>query len=66
AIALRKEIEGEIFLILAGLVSIGFGVMLLAWPVAGAIGLVWLIAWLAILGGAAYVALALRLRKLAG
>jgi uncharacterized membrane protein HdeD (DUF308 family) len=66
AIALRKEIEGEIFLILAGLVSIGFGVMLLAWPVASAIGLVWLIAWLAILGGAAYVALALRLRKLAG
>lgn len=66
AIALRKEIEGEIFLILAGLVSIGFGVAILAWPVAGAIGLVWLIAWLAILGGAAYVALALRLRKLAG
>jgi uncharacterized membrane protein HdeD (DUF308 family) len=66
AIALRKEIEGELFLILAGLVSIGFGVAILAWPVAGAIGLVWLIAWLAILGGAAYVALALRLRKLAG
>jgi uncharacterized membrane protein HdeD (DUF308 family) len=65
AIALRKEIEGEIFLILAGLLSIGFGVAILTWPVAGAISIVWLIAWLAIFGGAAYLALAFRLRKLA-
>ncbi len=40
AIALRKEIEGEIFLILAGLVSIGFGVMLRLLPVAARSGLV--------------------------
>ncbi len=65
AIALRKEIEGELFLILAGLLSIGFGIAIIAWPVAGALSVVWLIAWLAILGGAAYLALAFRLRKLA-
>jgi uncharacterized membrane protein HdeD (DUF308 family) len=66
AIALRKEIEGEIFLILAGLASIAFGVALLVWPVAGAISVVWLIAWVSIFAGAAYVALSLRLKKLAG
>lgn len=65
AINLRKEIDGELFLILAGLISIAFGVAILAWPVAGAISVVWLIAWLAILGGGAYLALAFRLRKLA-
>ncbi len=66
AIALRKEIEGEIFLILAGLLSIAFGIALLVWPVAGAISVVWLIAWMAIFGGVAYLALSLRLMKLAG
>lgn len=66
AVSLRKEIEGEIFLILAGLISIAFGVAILAWPAAGALGVVWLIAWLAILGGVAYLMLAFRLRKLAG
>ena len=66
AIALRKEIQGEIFLILAGLASIAFGIALLVWPVAGAISVVWLIAWVSIFAGAAYVALSLRLKKLAG
>lgn len=64
AIALRKEIEGELFLILAGLLSIGFGVAIMLWPAAGALSVVWLIAWLAILGGGAYIGLAFRLRKL--
>jgi len=65
AVALRKEVEGEIFLILAGLISIAFGVVILGWPAAGALSLVLLVAWLAIIGGAAYIGLALRLRKLA-
>lgn len=66
AVALRKEIEGELFLILAGLLSIAFGIAILVWPVAGAISIIWLIAWFAILGGAFYLALAVRLRKLRG
>jgi uncharacterized membrane protein HdeD (DUF308 family) len=63
AIQLRKEIEGEWLLILSGLLSVAFGVLLLARPGTGALAVVWLIGWYAILAGCLYVALALRLRK---
>jgi len=45
---LRKFIHGEWVLIIAGLVSIVFGVFVLAFPSAGALALVWLIGFYAI------------------
>jgi uncharacterized membrane protein HdeD (DUF308 family) len=63
AIELRKEIEGEWLLILSGLLSVAFGVVLFAWPGAGALAVVWLIGWYAILAGCLYIALAFRLKK---
>jgi len=63
AIQLRKEIEGEWLLIVSGLLSIAYGIILIVQPSAGALALVWLIGWYAILLGVDYVALAVRLRK---
>ncbi|MFX6330976.1 DUF308 domain-containing protein, partial [Acinetobacter baumannii] len=64
AIQLRKEIEGEWWLILGGLVSIGFGVLLLDRPGAGALALVWTIAWFSMLMGVIFIGLSFRLKKL--
>jgi uncharacterized membrane protein HdeD (DUF308 family) len=64
AIQLRKEIEGEWLLILSGLLSVAFGVLLLVQPGAGALAVVWIIGWYAILAGCIYIALAFRLKKL--
>jgi len=63
AIKLRKEIEGEWLLILSGLLSIAFGLVLLAWPGPGVLAVVWLIGSFAILEGIIYIALAFRLKK---
>ncbi|ARQ02598.1 HdeD family acid-resistance protein [Pseudorhodoplanes sinuspersici] len=63
AVKLRKEIEGEWLLILAGLLSVAFGLILIVQPGAGALALVWLIAWFAVLFGAVNIALAFRLRQ---
>jgi uncharacterized membrane protein HdeD (DUF308 family) len=63
AIRLRREIEGEWLLGLSGLLSIAFGVVVIARPGAGALAVIWLIGWFAILLGCCYVALSLRLRK---
>ena len=63
AIQLRKEIEGEWLLILSGLLSVAFGVLLLVQPGAGALAVVWIIGWYAILAGCIYIALAVRLKK---
>jgi uncharacterized membrane protein HdeD (DUF308 family) len=63
AIRLRKEIQGELLLILSGAVSIAFGVLILARPDAGVLAVVWLIATYAVLFGALLVALSLRLRR---
>jgi uncharacterized membrane protein HdeD (DUF308 family) len=64
AINLRKFIEGEWLLILSAVTSIAFGLLILAYPGAGA--LVWLIGAYALLTGALYLALALRCRRSAG
>jgi uncharacterized membrane protein HdeD (DUF308 family) len=66
AIRLRKEIEGEWLLIVSGLLSVVFGIVLLVQPGTGALALVWLIAWFSILVGCLYIVLAFRLRKHAG
>jgi uncharacterized membrane protein HdeD (DUF308 family) len=63
AIQLRKEIEGEWWLIISGLLSIAFGVLLIARPGAGALALVWVIASFAILHGGTLIALAFRLKQ---
>ena len=51
AIRLRKEIEGEWWLVLSGLASVAFGVIVMARPGAGALAMLWVIAaWSIIVG----------------
>jgi uncharacterized membrane protein HdeD (DUF308 family) len=64
AIKLRREIKGEWFLILMGLLSIAFAVMLLWNPLPGALALVWLIGSYAVVFGILAVILGFRLRSL--
>ena len=63
AIKLRKEIDNEWWLILAGALSVIFGVLVLAMPGAGALALIWVIGAYAIVFGILLVGLSLRLRK---
>ena len=63
AIKLRNEIQGEWLLILIGLLSVVLGIALIAQPGAGALALVWLIGWFAILEGCIFIALAFRLKQ---
>jgi uncharacterized membrane protein HdeD (DUF308 family) len=60
AVRLRRVIEGECLLIVEGLLSIIFGVLLVLFPAAGALALAWLIAFYAILTGMLLLALAAR------
>ena len=64
AIRLRKEIEGEWLLVLGGLASVVFGGILITQPEAGALGLLWVVAFYALVFGGLLVALSLRLRRL--
>jgi uncharacterized membrane protein HdeD (DUF308 family) len=63
AIRLRKEIEGEWLLGLSGVLSVAFGVIMFTQPGAGALAVVWLIGWFAILAGCVYIGLAFQLKK---
>lgn len=64
AIRLRKEMEGEWLLILGGLISVVFGVLLMTNPGAGALSLVWLIGAYAIAFGILLVLLSFKVRTL--
>jgi uncharacterized membrane protein HdeD (DUF308 family) len=62
AIRLRKVMEGEWMLILSGVMSIAFGVLVFLFPGAGAMALIWLISLYAVLTGALLLGSAFRVR----
>jgi uncharacterized membrane protein HdeD (DUF308 family) len=62
AIRLREQITGELWLAIAGVLSIAFGVLVFVFPAAGALTIVWLIGAFAIAFGIALIALGWRLR----
>lgn len=64
AIRLRDEIEGELWLGLAGLAAILFGVATLLFPAGSALSIVWLIAAFAIAFGVLLVVMGWRLRRI--
>lgn len=63
AIRIRKEVEGEIWLALSGLLSIGIAALLVAQPAAALLAMAWAIGGVAILVGISYIALGFRLRR---
>jgi uncharacterized membrane protein HdeD (DUF308 family) len=62
AVRLRREIRGELWLILAGLISVAFGVFLLARPEAGILAVLWIVGAYGIVFGATLIVLSLKAR----
>jgi uncharacterized membrane protein HdeD (DUF308 family) len=63
AVKLRKEISGEWLLALSGLLSIAFGLLVLTFPFAGAVGISWVLGSYAMIGGVVLIALGVKLRS---
>lgn len=63
AIRLRKEIAGEIWMIFAGILTVAFGVFLIARPSRGALALLMLIGIYGVVSGTILVILAFRARS---
>jgi uncharacterized membrane protein HdeD (DUF308 family) len=61
-IQLRKHIANEIWLIIGGIASIAFAVLMIRFPIAGAITVTWLIAAYAVVFGFIMIGFSLRLR----
>jgi uncharacterized membrane protein HdeD (DUF308 family) len=64
AIVLRKALTGEWMLALAGVLSVFFGVLLIAFPVAGITSIVWFIAAYSVVFGVILVVLGFWMRKI--
>lgn len=63
AVRMRRRIRGEMLLVLNGLASIVFGAIVFLYPLgAGALALVWIIAFYAILTGILLLVLSMRVR----
>ena len=62
AIELRKHISNEIWLIIGGIASIAFGALMVWFPMAGMLAVIWIIAAYAIVFGCIMIGFALRLR----
>ena len=65
AIELRREIQGEFWMGLGGVLSVAFGILLIASPGTGLVALVWLVGAWAIVFGASSLGLAYRLHGIA-
>jgi uncharacterized membrane protein HdeD (DUF308 family) len=63
AVRLRRVIRGAWMMVLAGIVSIIFGVAVIAFPGAGALALVWLISLYAIITGVLLLAMGIQARR---
>jgi uncharacterized membrane protein HdeD (DUF308 family) len=63
AIRLRKEISGEIWLVLSGILGVLFGLVLILRPMVGVITLAWIIAGYALLLGVLEILLGFELRS---
>jgi uncharacterized membrane protein HdeD (DUF308 family) len=66
AVRLRNLIPGEVWLILGGIASIAFGVLLVLYPGPGVLAVVWLLGIYAVIFGIFLLMLGFRLRGLAG
>ena len=62
AIRLRKEIDNEWMLILHGVISVLFGILMLVEPLTAALALIWVIGAYAIAAGLIMIALAFKLK----
>ena len=65
AVMLRKELKEEWIPVLSGLLSIAFGLLLIAWPGVGFLALIWTLGWFALLSGVLQIVFAFRLKKYA-
>jgi uncharacterized membrane protein HdeD (DUF308 family) len=65
AVRLRKLIRGEVFLALAGLAGVIAGILILIWPVSGALVLTIMLGAYALVSGILLLVVAWRLRRLA-
>jgi len=63
AVELRRELSHEWLLILSGIVSVAFGVLVTANPGAGALSIIWLISLYAVIMGVLLVVLGIRLHS---
>jgi len=63
AVRMRRELRGEVALIVAGILSLVFGVLLAIVPVAGLLAVAWLVGVYAILFGLSLLTLGFRLRR---
>jgi uncharacterized membrane protein HdeD (DUF308 family) len=66
AIRLRKEITGEFWMALSGVISVLFAFFILASPEAGALALIWIIGTYALIFGVFLVAFAFRIKGRVG
>lgn len=61
AVALRRELDGEFWMALGGVVSVVFGALLIAFPGEGLLSLVWLVGIWSVVFGVSSLGLAYRL-----
>jgi len=64
-IKLRKELENEWTIILGGILTVIFGILLLGKPLVGSTLLLWLLGIIAVVGGIAIISLAFKVKNIA-